>query len=250
MIKKAASFSTRAVRTDFFRIGQDLADFVIAQIGKSSEKLENGDVLAITSKIVSLSENRLVSKNDIDKKTLVERESDHYLGEIGYGCHLTIKHGLLIPSAGIDESNSEGGAYILFPEDPFASLRILHEKLCSHLKLDQLGLIMTDSHTTPLRRGVTGIALAYWGIRGTRNFVGRPDLFGRTLQMTHVNIVDALASAAVFVMGEADERCPLAIIGGVDLEFLPLGEAVNTAEVQIPPEEDLYAPLFRSDRSR
>jgi dihydrofolate synthase / folylpolyglutamate synthase len=238
------TFSITAIQTDLFHPGQDLAAFVARHLerylgnGASSEKL----VITITSKIVSLAENRLVPKSSIGKKELVERESDVYLGEIGYGCHLTVKHNLLIPSAGIDESNSETGDYILFPVDPFQSLRELHEKLCARFHLKELGLIMSDSHTTPLRNGVTGIALAYWGMHGIRSFIGQPDLFGRPLQMTNVNIVDALASAAVLAMGEANECQPLAVIQGAEIDFT---SETNPREVGIPIEKDLYGPILK-----
>lgn len=238
---KTSSYSVTAVQTDLFKVGEDIGDFIerhLLLLGLGEEEL----ILAITSKIFSLSEKCLVSKNEITKKALVERESDVYLGEIGYGCHLTVKHGLLIPSAGIDESNSETGQYILFPKDPFESCRKLHEKLCSRLGLKNLGIIMTDSHTTPLRQGVTGIALAYWGIRGTRSFVGKPDLFGRSMQMTQVNIVDALASATVLAMGETNERRPLAFIKGAEVEFT---RDMNPSEVRISIEEDLYGPILK-----
>jgi F420-0:gamma-glutamyl ligase len=246
-MNKTSSFSVTALQTELFHPRQDLADFAAQNLerylgnGINSEK----HVVAITSKIVSLSENRLVPKSTIGKKALVERESDVYLGEIGYGCHLTVKHGLLIPSAGIDESNSETGDYILFPVDPFASLKDLHQKLCARFRLKELGLIMTDSHTTPLRNGVTGIALAYWGMHGIRSFIGSPDLFGRPLQMTNVNIVDALASAAVLAMGESNECRPLTVIQGAEIEF---SSHTDPAEVGIPIEKDLYGPILKPVR--
>jgi F420-0:gamma-glutamyl ligase len=243
MNKTTSSFSVTAVQTSIFHPGQNLADFVAQNLesylgGLHREKL----VVTVTSKIVSLAENCLVKKDSVGKKELVERESDVYLGEIGYGCHLTVKHGLLIPSAGIDESNSETGDYILFPKDPFASLRDLHERLCSRFQIRELGLIMTDSHTTPLRNGVTGIALSYWGMHGIRSFIGSPDIFGRPLQMTNVNIVDALASAAVLAMGEANERRPLAVIRGAEVDFT---DKTDPNEVGIPIEKDLYGPILK-----
>ena len=79
-----------------------------------------------------------------------------------------------------------------------------------HFGWKNFGVLITDSHTTPLRRGVTGIALSYWGFSGVQNKVGTPDLFGRTLKMTHVNLADAFAAAAVLVMGESNESTPVA----------------------------------------
>lgn len=199
-------------------------------------------MIAVTSKIVSLAEDRVVARDSIQKTDLVIRESDVYLGEVGYGCHLTVKHGLLIPSAGIDESNSESGDYILYPIDPWGSARRLYDVLSARWGITRLGVILTDSHTTPLRRGVTGVALAYFGIRGVRSFVGHPDIFGRSLEMTSVNRADALAAAAVLVMGEADEQSPLAIIEDAQVEFDVRGDR---GEVQIPLDEDLYGPVLK-----
>lgn len=233
------SYRVRAIRTELYRSDQDLGDFLIQSL--QSLEPRDGWIIAVTSKIVSLSENRLVPRHSTSKAELVQRESDVYLGEIAYDCHLTIKHGLLIPSAGIDESNSESGSYILYPKDPFASAKKLHTHLCSSFSLAKLGVIITDSHTTPLRRGVTGISLAYWGIRGIANLMGHPDLFGKPLRMTSVNVVDALAGAAVFAMGEANDQRPLAIIDGVEAEFT---DHMDSQEVAIPLEEDLYAPIL------
>jgi F420-0:gamma-glutamyl ligase len=240
---KSKSMSATAFQTELFQPGAEIFDFIVQSLKSAGHVLQDGMILAVTSKIISLAENRRLPLDSISKAALVQRESDVYLGEIGYGCHLTVKHGLLIPSAGIDESNSKDAFYILYPEDPYKSARELHKLLCAHYKIQNLGIILTDSHTTPLRRGVTGIALSYWGMRGTRNLIGRPDLYGRPLKMTQINVVDAVASAAVFVMGEADERQPIAIIQGVDAEFT---HESDPSEVTIPIEEDLYGPLLKS----
>ena len=96
------------------------------------------------------------------------------------------------------------------------------------------------NHSTDGGLGLTGIALAHAGFRGVRSLVGAPDLFGRPLRMTQVNVVDAIASAAVLAMGEGSERCPLAIIQSSEVEFC---EAVDS--VHIPIEEDIYGPLLR-----
>ncbi|RYZ66854.1 MAG: hypothetical protein EOP05_18525 [Proteobacteria bacterium] len=153
-----------------------------------------------------------------------------------------MKHGLLIPSAGIDESNSEQDQFILFPKDPFASAKRLHDELAKKLKLSNLGVIITDSCPPPLRMGVIGVSLAHWGFKPTRSFVGAKDLFGRKLSMTRVNLVDSVAAMAVLSMGEANESRPLAIVEGVELEFT---DATSLAEIAIKSEDDLYSPLFK-----
>jgi coenzyme F420-0:L-glutamate ligase len=227
--------------TRVFHPREDLEGFVAESVPRSlvREKM----ILAVTSKIISLAEGRLLAKSGHAKEDIVREEADIYLGAIGYGCFLTIKHGLLLPSAGIDESNSETGDFILYPRDPFASAESLRRGLCSRWGVKDLGVLVTDSHTTPLRRGVTGVCLSYSGFRAVRNLVGSPDLFGRELRMTRMNLADGLAAAAVMMMGEGDESRPLAVIENAEVEF---SEDTQPEELRISPEEDLYAPLLSS----
>jgi len=232
-----SGYSILPIATRIFKLGENIFDFIYEYI----EPLEN-DVIVITSKIVSLAENRTIPLDEVDKTSLVQKESDIYIGEMGYGCHLTVKHGLLIPSAGIDESNADGSHYILFPEDPFKSAEEIWKAIKQRWSLENLGIIISDSHTSPLRRGVTGIALSHWGMRGVKNMIGKQDLFGRQLKMTQINVADALATAAVFAMGEANEGIPLAIVRGSDVEFVA---NTDKNECKIPIEEDLYAPLLK-----
>lgn len=234
------SFSIDPIQTRIFRAGEPLEDFVVASV--PAALVTEGMLLAVTSKIMSLAEGRLAD-GKLDKKSLVRREADTFLGEIGHGCYLTIKDGLLIPSSGIDESNSEQGDFILYPEDPFRSADLLWRQLRQKWNLKKLGLVVTDSHTMPLRRGVTGICLSYAGFRAVRNMIGTRDLFGRELRMTQMNYADGLAAAAVMLMGEGAESRPLAVIRNSEVEF---SDDVDKSEIQIPLEEDLYYPLLRN----
>lgn len=229
------------IETGIFPVGGDLAGFVEAHVPR--ELVRERLVLAVTSKIVSLAERRLASRAEIEKASLVRRESDVFLGEVGYGCFLTVKEGLFIPSAGIDESNSESGDFILYPADPYASAQALWRALRGRWGVRELGILLTDSHTSPLRKGVTGICLSHWGFRGVRNLIGTKDLFGRELQMTKMNLADGLSAAAVMMMGEGSERQPLALLEGADAEFC---ETVDPAELRMPPKDDLYYPFFQS----
>ncbi|MGE0634288.1 MAG: coenzyme F420-0:L-glutamate ligase [Pseudobdellovibrionaceae bacterium] len=229
------------IRTSVFRTGDSLSEFVIKQLGK--KKLKEKDVLAITSKIVSLSENELVPKSKYPNKVdIVKKEADVYLGAGAFNCHLTIKHGILIPSAGIDESNADGDYYILYPKDPFASAKKLWQDLKKHYKIKKLGIILTDSHTTPLRRGVTGISLAHWGFEGVESLIGEKDIFGREMKFTHINHADAIASAAVYLMGETAERKPLCVISDLNIKF---SNKDTSQDCRIEPEEDIYLPILR-----
>lgn len=232
-----------SIHTRIFKRGESLADFIVQHVSS----VQNSMILIVTTKLVSLAENRLVPKASIAKRKLIAEEADRDLGEMSYGSILTIKEGLLLASAGIDESNSESGDYILFPKDPFASARELHAELCRRWKLEKLGVIFTDSRTTPLRLGVTGVSIAHWGFSALESKVGEHDLFGRPLQMTKINIADALASAAVLTMGEGSEATPLAIIRGEFIEArLRFSNETDSGELKVRIEDDLYYPLFRT----
>lgn len=228
------------IQTSVFHPGNDLVEFILENVDRSLWKERS--ILAITSKIVSLAEHRLVPHDSIDKKTLIRQEADYYLGEIGHGVSLTIKHGLLLPAAGIDESNSEKGDYILYPKDPYLSVQTLRKTLRERLGLRELGIILTDSHTGPLRLGVVGASLAFAGFHPVKNMIGQNDIFGRPLKMTKVNLADSLATSAVLMMGEAAEKCPLALIQNAPVEFT---DTPSRSDLEIPPQEDMYLPLYQ-----
>ena len=227
-----------AISTTLFQKNQNLAGFILRHAGQI---IKEKSILCVTSKIVSLSEGRTVCSQNQDKKALIKKESEVYIGEIGYGTHLTIKEGQLIPSAGIDKSNSPEGDYILYPKKPFKTAETLRKTLQKKLSLKKMGLIITDSRTLPLRTGTVGLALSYSGFKGVKNMIGKQDLFGRPLKMTRINLVDSLAISAVMLMGEGAESCPLAIIHKAPVVFT---QKTNFREIKIPLKEDLYYPLF------
>lgn len=234
-----------AITTPVFSQGDDLAQFIYASVDR--RLVREGLVLAVTSKIVSLAEGRTVPRDQAVKLELIKREADVYLGPMGHGSHLTITKGLLLASAGIDESNSENGDFILYPEDPFMSAQALWKTLREKWKIKDLGIILTDSRTTPLRLGVTGFALAHWGIKGLRRCVGDKDLFGRELKMTSVNVVDGLAAAATLLMGEAAESRPLVVIHpGADSLAVLFADEVSPEELCSTLDDDLYWRTLRS----
>ncbi len=228
-----------ALKTSLFKKTTSLMEFLKQH---TSSLLKEKSILAITSKILSLAEGRVVSKSDTEKTQLIKQEADYDLGPVAYGCHLTIKHGHLLPSAGIDESNSSDGEYILYPENPFSLARQIRHDLKTAFSLKELGVIITDSRTLPLKAGVVGMALSYSGFVGVKNMVGQKDLFGSPLKMTRINVAEALASSAVLLMGEGAEQKPLAIIKEVPVQFC---EHHNFKESQIPVEKDLYFPMYK-----
>lgn len=227
----------RPVKTNIFSENEDLAAFIIKYISKVKE----GTVLAVTSKIVALSEGRtVVIKNEQEKEKIIKSESEWAIQTLPEWW-LTIRDGMFTINAGIDKSNADG-KIVMLPKDCFRAADTLRTLLKKHYKVRNLGIIITDSRVAPLRRGVFGVALGYAGFKGLRDYRGKPDIFGRKLRFTQVNISDALASAAALEMGEGSERQPLAIIEEAPVQFVDI---VNKRELRIPPNKDIFERLFR-----
>lgn len=215
--------------------------------------LHEKSIVAITSKIVSLCEGRVVKIGNIAKKTLINQEADFILpyAKSKYNIILTIKNNLLIPTAGIDESNGNGN-YVLWPLNPQKTANQVRIYLSKRFSLKKIGVIFTDSRTNPMQRGTIGVAIAYSGFSALNNYIGKPDVFGRILKMTKSNVLHSLATSAVLIMGEGNEQTPLAIIE--DVPFVEFQERNPTKqelkELKINLNEDLYAPLLKSVRWR
>ena len=225
------------IKTRIFRENEDLISFILKYFKKIPEK----SVLVVTSKIVALSEGRTVEyKNDNEKNKLIKQESDFAVKtKLTW---LTIKDGMVMSSAGIDESNAKG-KLILLPKDSFQSADLIRNKLKKIFKLKKLGVLITDSRIFPLRAGIVGVALGYAGFKGIRDYRGENDIFGRILKMTRTDVADSLATASVLCMGEGREQQPLALIDNAPVIF---AEKINNKELKINPKVDLYLPLFRS----
>ena len=225
----------KPIKTSIFHEGDDLLAFVVSYVKKLPEK----SVIVITSKIVALAEGRTaVIENAETKERLIRQESEIAIAT--KYTWLTVKDGMVMASAGIDESNANG-KLILLPKDSFSTARLLRQKLCLRYGLKELGVLITDSRTIPLRAGVAGVALGYAGFRGIKDYRGTPDIFGRKFKVSRTDVADSLATAAVFVMGEGNEQQPLAIIKQAPLTFC---ERVNRQELRIDIEDDMYLPLF------
>ena len=233
-----------AIRTDPITV-EDHDLFAI--LDRFLPPLAERSIVAVTSKIAAICEGRVVPIGEVSKPALIEREAELFLpaDESKYGVTLTIRHNLLLPTAGIDESNGDG-SYVLWPHDPQRSANAIRRHLAQRFSLTRVGVLLTDSTSRPLRRGVSGVALAHSGFAALHDYVGQPDVFGHPLAVTKANVRDALAAAAVLVMGEADEQTPLAVI--TDVPFVSFQERDPTddelAALRISLEDDLYAPLL------
>jgi len=235
-----------AFRTSKIRSGDNLYSI----LDKYLPTLEKKNIVVITSKVISLSQGRVV-KNDgkIIKEDLVKKEAQYYLPEkyIKHGVHPTITNDVFIVSAGIDESNADGN-FVLWPRNVMGQAQKIWEYLRRRNKIKNLGVVVTDSHLSPLRRGTTGFGIAWCGFEPLKNYIGKPDIFGRKLKLTKSNIVDGLAASAVLVIGEGSEQTPLAVIK--DVLFVkfqnrpPSTEEIK--EMRIPLEDDVFSSLLTS----
>jgi len=223
-------------------------DDLFSVIKESVSSLKEKSIIVVTSKIVSIGEGLCIKIDNvkIEKDSLIRKEADLYLDRdknlLG-SVMLTIKDNILIPTSGIDESNANG-YYILWPKKPFESAKKIYNFIKKQYGLAEFGIIITDSHTTPLRLGIMGIGLAYYGFNPLRDYRGKKDIFGRKLKMSQTNIVDSLAASAVYVMGEGNEQTPIAIIEDAgNIEFT---EKDFSKLLGISIDEDIYSPLLKS----
>lgn len=226
----------KAIRTGIFKIKQNLILFIEHHIPKISDNT----VLVITSKIVALSEGRVVENiNESTKLKVIKSESEFVL-QTKYAC-LTIKDGVAMANAGVDESNANG-KIILLPKDSFKTASYLRNYFKRKYNLKNFGVIISDSRSLPLRSGITGVALGYAGFYGLKDYRKQLDIFGRPFHFSRVNVADSLATSAVLCMGEGDERKPLALITNFPFESR---ERVNKNELKINIKEDIYGPMFK-----
>jgi coenzyme F420-0:L-glutamate ligase len=228
----------KTIKTSIFKEGDDLLAFIVRYIPRAKED----SVIVITSKIVALSERRtIILKSEKEREALIKKESQFAIKTDFPNVWMTIRDGMIMANAGIDESNANWKT-ILLPKDSYKTASSLRKKLIKQYGVKNLGILITDSRLLPLRAGVAGVSIGYAGFRGIRDYRGKPDIFGRKLKMTRTDVADGLATAAVLFMGEGNERQPLALITDAPIVF---ARKVDKKELLISVQDDIYTPLFR-----
>jgi F420-0:gamma-glutamyl ligase len=236
-----------AIRTSLVKPGENLHQLLAKYLPPLSEK----SFVIITSKIISFAQNRLVpadANRPEQKHNLVRQEADLYLDPSAskYDLMLTVKNSILAVNAGIDQSNAQGH-YVLWPEKLQQTTNELWQFLREHFKVKELGVIVTDSKTMPLRWGVIGTAIASCGFEVLIDKIGQEDLFGKKLEMTQVNVAEAVGIAAAFEMGEGNEQQPLAVVSAVSQPVVWQDRPPTEQELKnllIEPADDVYAPIL------
>lgn len=214
-------------------------------------RIPEKSIVVISSKIVALCQGRVANADHATKEELLQREADYYLApEDRIGASCTIVHHAFIGAAGIDESNADG-YFVLLPENPQQEAWDIHVFLQEHYQLTSVGVILTDSRSTPLRRGASGVSIGYAGFSGLKDYRGTEDIFGRTLKLEVANHVDALATAAVLAMGEGSEQTPLVLIEDTPPHIIFDNNAPTDEELTmlyVPLEEDIFYPIINTEK--
>jgi len=223
------------------RVMQPPQDDLFSVLDECLHDVRDGDIVAVSSKVVSIHEGNCILSSVADKQTLLEQEADLMIPRSYWSSPLTIKYNTFIGTAGIDESNADGH-FILLPKDPFKSAAEIHSYLTKRFQLTNVGVLITDSHSVPMRRGALGVSIGYFGFEPTIDYVGTPDLFGREMKIEVANIVDALAAGAGVVMGETDECQPVVVIR--DVPNVSFSNNTPREYFMVPFAEDTFRVLY------
>ncbi len=218
--------------------GDDLAAMIVA-LGRGH--LRDGDILAVTSKIVSKAEGRVMQADDREDAITAEtvRVVATRMPSTSGGLITRIvenRLGLVMAAAGVDASNTAEGTVLLLPSDPDASARRIRAALREQLGLDA-GVIITDTSGRAWRGGQTDIAIGSAGVRVLDDLRGTHDAHGRAILVTAPAAGDELAGAADLVKGKTSQR-PVAVIRG--MAHLLRHDDGSARELLRPIEEDLF----------
>ena len=211
-------------------------DDVGARIAEAASDLHDGDVVAVTQKIVSKAEGRVVREEGGDRSAWVERETRRVVARRGDLVIAETRHGFVCANAGVDASNVAEGWLTLLPEDPDASAARIRTTLLERLGVD-VGVVITDPFGRPWREGLVNVAIGCAGLPAVVDLRGSLDHHGRTLEATVVALADEVAAASGLVMGKA-ARAPVAIVRGIEIP--PAARPTDARALIRDPRDDLF----------
>ncbi|MGW1767417.1 coenzyme F420-0:L-glutamate ligase [Streptomyces sp. NPDC002073] len=192
------------------RAGDDLAA-LIAAAAAGPGGLADGDILLVTSKIVSKAEGRILAA--ASREEAIDAETVRVVARRGTLRIVENRQGLVMAAAGVDASNTEPGTVLLLPEDPDASARGIRDGLRALLGVD-VGVVVTDTFGRPWRNGLTDVAIGAAGVQVLEDLRGGTDAHGNELSATVVATADELAAAGDLVKGKAG-GLPVAVVRGL-----------------------------------
>ncbi|PRY01489.1 coenzyme F420-0 gamma-glutamyl ligase [Allonocardiopsis opalescens] len=209
--------------------GDDLA----ALIAAAEPGLRDGDVLAVTSKVVSKAEGRIAA---MDREAAIDQETQRVVARRGGTRVVQTRQGLVMAAAGVDASNTPPGTVALLPEDSDASARRLRGRLRELLGVS-VGVLVTDTFGRPWRVGQTDVAIGAAGLEPLADLRGTADSHGRVLEVTLNAVADELAGAAELVKGKVS-GVPVAVVRG--LGVVTENDGPGAAALVRPADEDLF----------
>ncbi|MFD3481957.1 coenzyme F420-0:L-glutamate ligase [Streptomyces sp. NPDC058665] len=236
----AVSYSVRALDgLPEVRAGDDLAKLIVA----AGPGLADGDILLVTSKIVSKAEGRIVEAQD--REVAIDAETVRVVARRGPLRIVENRQGLVMAAAGVDASNTPSGTVLLLPEDPDASARAIRDGLRDALGVD-VGVLVTDTFGRPWRNGLTDVAIGAAGVRVLDDLRGGTDAHGNPLSATVVALADELAAAGDLVKGKS-AGLPVAVVSGL---ARLVGESADGARAMVRVAADDMFRLGTSEAVR
>jgi coenzyme F420-0:L-glutamate ligase/coenzyme F420-1:gamma-L-glutamate ligase len=226
-------------------VGMDLASIILdssagARWPDGSTGLRDGDVLVVTSKIVSKAEGRVVQADSREDAITAESVRVVATKHTARGTTRIVEtaHGLVMAAAGVDASNVDAGTVVLLPVDPDESARRLRSRI-HEVTGALIAVIITDTMGRAWRNGLTDAAIGIAGLVPLDDHTGRADGWGRPLEMTVVAIADEIAGAADLVKGKAS-GVPVAIVRGAG-SWVIEADGPGAGALIRPAEEDLFS---------
>jgi coenzyme F420-0:L-glutamate ligase / coenzyme F420-1:gamma-L-glutamate ligase len=219
----------------------DLADLIASRIERSIGPLADGDIVVVSSKIVSKAEGRLVTGaggvGDAARTEAVRAETVRVVAARGQTQIVQTRHGFVMAAAGVDASNVPAGSILLLPEDPDESARGLRTALSERCGV-LLGVIVSDTFGRPWRLGQTDLAIGAAGVRVLDDHRGRTDAHGNELAVTALAHADELAAAAELVKGKV-AQVPVAIVRGLG-SLVTAEDGPGVRALVRPADDDLF----------
>ena len=215
--------------------GADLAAVIAeAAVAPGGPSLFDGDILVVTSKVVSKAEGRVAV---MPREDAIAAETVRVVARRGPMTIAQTRHGLVMAAAGVDESNTAPGTVVLLPVDPDESARRLRKALRSRLGIS-IGVVVTDTFGRPWRAGQTDIAIGAAGVLPARDHRGETDAWGNVLDVTVAAVADEIAAAGDLVKGKA-RQIPVAVVRGLP-ELVTETDGPGARALVRPSAEDMF----------
>ena len=246
------------IKTDIIKLGDNIVDVIFKSMERQGMRFEDGDILALASKILAHIEGRIVKLSEIkpsdeakrlarefamapELAQLIMQEAEKVYGGVEKAV-LTLKDEVLTPNAGIDNKNAPENAVALWPKNPKKWAKTVREEIMRRTG-KKVAVLIVDSGLRPLRLGTTGLALAVAGFKPMKDCRGETDIFGKKLTVTLHAVADDLASAAHLLMGETSEKIPAVLIRKAAVNFDD--KVYGLEDMALPPEQCIFMNSFK-----